>query len=256
MKETIYTIPVSEAFEKPCECPICNLENRFENDRVNYYLGPSLMEPENRIETNEKGFCAKHFAMMYDTRTNRLGLGLILHTHLHEQNQNIEKLAHSAGKQELKADGGKKSFFAARKGSGDSVKAADNLLKYIAKQEAECCICQDLVKTMDRYYDIILHMYFSEQDFRNRFEQGLGFCMPHFARLIQTAKSSLSGAKQEEFLGKLIQMQVANLKRIEGEVEWFTKKFDYRNQDADWGNSRDAVSRGIEKLTGLTNLEQ
>lgn len=43
MKETIYTIPVNEAFEKPCECPMCNLENRFENDRVNYYLGPSLM---------------------------------------------------------------------------------------------------------------------------------------------------------------------------------------------------------------------
>lgn len=58
MKETIYTIPVNEAFEKPCECPMCNLENRFENDRVNYYLGPSLMEPENRIETNETGFCA------------------------------------------------------------------------------------------------------------------------------------------------------------------------------------------------------
>ena len=82
MKETIYTIPVNEAFEKPCECPMCNLENRFENDRVNYYLGPSLMEPENRIETNETGFCAKHFKQMYDTRANRLGLGLILHTHL------------------------------------------------------------------------------------------------------------------------------------------------------------------------------
>ena len=71
MKETIYTIPVNEAFEKPCECPMCNLENRFENDRVNYYLGPSLMEPENRIETNETGFCAKHFKQMYDTRANR-----------------------------------------------------------------------------------------------------------------------------------------------------------------------------------------
>ena len=92
MKETIYTIPVNEAFETPCECPMCKLENRFENDRVNYYLGPSLMEPDNRIETNETGFCAKHFAMMYDTRANRLGLGLMIHTHMQEQNKKIEKL--------------------------------------------------------------------------------------------------------------------------------------------------------------------
>ena len=61
MKDTIYTIPVTEAYETPCECPLCALEARFENDRVNYYLGPSLMEPENRIATNDTGFCGKHF---------------------------------------------------------------------------------------------------------------------------------------------------------------------------------------------------
>ncbi|MBS5843994.1 MAG: ABC transporter substrate-binding protein [Clostridiales bacterium] len=254
MKETIYTIPVNEAFEKPCECPMCNLENRFENDRVNYYLGPSLMEPENRIETNEKGFCAKHFKMMYETRTNRLGLGLMLHTHLCEQNQKLEKLARSAAAQTT--DTPKKSFFASLKSGGENAKAAENLLKYIEDLEAECCICQDLVKTMERYCEVITHLYFTEKDFRDHFNGGLGFCMPHFAMLIRAAKKNLSGAKQEEFLGNLVRMQLSNLKRIEGEVEWFTKKFDYRNQDADWGNSRDAVSRSIEKLTGLTGLGQ
>ena len=78
MKDTIYTIPVTEVYETPCECPLCALEARFENDRVNYYLGPSLMEPENRIATNDTGFCGKHFGMMYKTQTNRLGLGLIV----------------------------------------------------------------------------------------------------------------------------------------------------------------------------------
>lgn len=253
MKETIYTIPVNEAFEKPCECPLCNLENRFENDRVNYYLGPSLMEPENRMETNEKGFCAKHFQMMYDTRTNRLGLGLILHTHLCEQNQKLEKLAHAPAGAE---PSGKKSFFASLKSGGDNAKIAENLLKYLEEQQKECCICQDLLKTMERYCEVITHLYFTEKDFRNRFDSGLGFCMPHFGVLLRAAKSNLSGAKQEEFLATLIRLQQSNLKRIENEVEWFTKKFDYRNQDADWGNSREAVSRSIEKLTGLTGLGQ
>ena len=46
------------------------------------------------------------------------------------------------------------------------------------------------------------------------------------------------------------------MQRIEAEVEWFTKKFDYRNKDADWGNSKDAIPRSIEKLTGLTELDK
>lgn len=254
MKETIYTIPVNEAFEKPCECPMCNLENRFENDRVNYYLGPSLMEPENRIETNETGFCAKHFKQMYDTRANRLGLGLILHTHLHEQNQKLDRMVHGAAAQN--AEPAKKSFFASLKSGGDHAKTAESLLTYLEELESGCCICRDLVKTMERYCEVITHLYFSEKDFRNRFDSGLGFCMPHFGMLLRAGKKNLSGARQEEFLGALIRMQLANLKRIEGEVEWFTQKFDYRNQDADWGNSRDAVPRSIEKLTGLSGLGQ
>lgn len=265
MKETIYTIPVNEAFETPCECPLCKLENRFENDRVNYYLGPSLMEPENRIETNETGFCAEHFAMMYDTQANRLGLGLMIHTHLCEQNERFGKISGLNGKESRQTDEDadandpkpvKRSFFASLKNGGDSTKAADAILKYIDEQQSSCCICRDLEKTMERYCEVITHMYFSEKEFRDRFDRGLGFCMPHLAMLIRAAKKNLSGSRQETFLNAVIRMQADNLKRIEGEVEWFTKKFDYRNKDADWGNSRDAVSRSIEKLTGLTGLEE
>ena len=45
MKETIYTIPVNEAYDVKCECPLCLLEHRFDADRLKYCLAPSLMEP-------------------------------------------------------------------------------------------------------------------------------------------------------------------------------------------------------------------
>lgn len=109
---------------------------------------------------------------------------------------------------------------------------------------------------MERYCEVITHLYFSEKVSGTGSDSGLGFCMPHFGMLLRAGKKNLSGARQEEFLGALIRMQLSNLKRIEGEVEWFTQKFDYRNQDADWGNSRDAVPRSIEKLTGLSGLGQ
>ena len=34
------------------------------------------------------------------------------------------------------------------------------------------------------------------------------------------------------------------------DVEWFTLKFDYRNQSKPWGNSKDAVPRAIALLGG------
>ncbi|MBR5280835.1 MAG: ABC transporter substrate-binding protein, partial [Clostridia bacterium] len=148
MQDTIYTIPVTEVYENPCECPLCALQRRFEQDRVQYYLGPSLMEPDNRIETNNAGFCGRHFSMMYATQTNRLGLGLILDTYMAEQNNRMRKMAGDAAAQVPE----KKSFLDALKPKPkDSAKAADAILAYWEEHEKECCICRDLEKTMDRY---------------------------------------------------------------------------------------------------------
>ena len=33
-------------------------------------------------------------------------------------------------------------------------------------------------------------------------------------------------------------------------VNWMIEKFDYRNKDADWKNSKDAIQRGMQKLKG------
>ena len=46
----------------------------------------------------------------------------------------------------------------------------------------------------------------------------------------------------------LTDIELKNFERLEGELEWFTAKFDYRNQDKPWGNSRDAVKRSVNKL--------
>ena len=38
------------------------------------------------------------------------------------------------------------------------------------------------------------------------------------------------------------------MKRIGEDVSWLVDKFDYRNNDADWKNSKDAIQRGMQKL--------
>ena len=44
---------------------------------------------------------------------------------------------------------------------------------------------------------------------------------------------------------------VENFKRVRDDLEWFTDKFDYRNADADWKNSKDALIRAIQKTNSL-----
>ena len=86
--EKIYTIPVNEAFEASaadpaCGCPFCTLYRKLEENELDLILGASMMEPDVRIKTNEQGFCKTHYDMMF-TRKNRLGMALMLESHLAE----------------------------------------------------------------------------------------------------------------------------------------------------------------------------
>ena len=80
MKETIYTIPINEAFDANTECPFCFIQDKLESDSVEYTIG-AVMAPEYRMESNKKGFCSKHFSMLYAI-PNKLSLALLLDTHL------------------------------------------------------------------------------------------------------------------------------------------------------------------------------
>ena len=40
------------------------------------------------------------------------------------------------------------------------------------------------------------------------------------------------------------------MKRLEDDISWFVDKYDYRNRDADWKTSKDAIQRGMQKLAG------
>ena len=44
-------------------------------------------------------------------------------------------------------------------------------------------------------------------------------------------------------------------KEMQKDLEWFTDKFDYRNADAPWKNSKDALPRTIQKTNSI-NVEK
>ncbi len=259
MKEKIYTIPVTEAFHEDCECPLCLLESKLENEYIDYYLGPSLMEPDCRIDTNKKGFCRRHFELLYNRQENRLGLGLVTDTHIREQ---LEKLREAAKATINSANGGKSSgqlfaSFAGKFGSkGQNGQGpASRLVKLLEELENNCTICGRLEYTMDRYLDVVMYLWSREEEFRKTFSEKKGFCLVHLKMLMLAAEKYLNANDSRRFLSELLEQQLENLDRIEKELEWFTKKFDYRYNDAPWGNSKDALPRSIQKLKGYCSFK-
>lgn len=258
MKEKIYTIPVTDAFKNDCECPMCILEKKLEDENVEYILGPFLMEPEGRIQTNKEGFCQKHFEMLYNTQANRLGLGLIVDTFLCEQNSILKKM-YSENEEVLRRDS---EISMIKNLSGkitskqtESKKFVDALIEKLDDLNSSCTICNRLNKTMDRYVDVILYLYFKEEDFKNMFDNQKGFCLKHLKLLLEGTKKYLAPKETAIFINKLMSIQIENMERIQEEVNWFTKKFDYRYNDAPWKNSKDALLRSIQKLVGYSNLK-
>lgn len=242
MKEKIYTIPVNDAYAAGGACPLCTLQHTLNDSLLDYYLGPSLMEPDVRKATNEKGFCRNHLDELYHRERNRLGLGLMLHTHtsdlVRDLNQNLTDSAPT----------GQARMFSGR--NKDFRQVLIRMAELIEKRAASCVICEQLEKTMDRYLDVIFYEYFIDPAFKKRFDEGSGYCLPHLASLLRGAAKYLNQNQAAEWVGKLSELQNRSLEELRDDVEWFTLKFDHRNFDKDWKNSKDAIPRTIHKIRG------
>ncbi len=250
MKQHIDTAPVWESYRQDCECPLCLLQAKVEASNVDYFLGESVMEPSQRIEVNKKGFCPGHFKMMYDAG-NRLGLALMTHTYMKETIKALKDNADRA-RSAAASDSGVALFkrFGGQKGGG--LADAANEVKKLANT---CLLCDRIRENMERYVYTLLYMYKHEPEFPKLFEQSKGMCLEHYAQALEMAQKHLSGEQLRRFVDTLTDIELKNFDRLSGEIEWFTNKFDYRNQDKPWGNSRDAVKRCVNKLGHQVILE-
>lgn len=102
---------------------------------------------------------------------------------------------------------------------------------------------------MDRYYATFFHLL-KEPEFRSRVENCKGFCVGHFAGLLEHAQTQLQEPHRQWFYTVIPELMQQNLARVKGDLDWFAAKFDYRNASADWKNSKDAVQRSMQKLGG------
>lgn len=259
MKERIYTIPINEAFDQDSECPLCICEAKLENDALEYFVGPAMMEPDCRIETNKTGFCAGHFTKLYNLQKDRLPLALVIDTHLTEQIKELEDIykKHEKSIKSLYEKGALEALSETIKGKNSSAgKAIDEIVSKLKNLKESCAICDKMGENMDRLIDNTLYLYKKEPDFKKKFAKSKGFCLKHLEALLVKSREVFSPVHQAEFLVDLFPLELRELNRVQDEVNYFTKMFDYRNAGADWKNSRDAVPRSIEKIAGALSLKR
>lgn len=241
MKEQLYTIPLNDAVNAGDECPFCFIERKVEQDLLDFVLGSgsSYMEADIREQTDRAGFCRRHFQEMFDYG-NTLGNAWILKTHYQKLLAEMQQqfTCFRSGKSTPK----KKWARAAENGNPIGI--------WVRKKKDSCYICSQFQDTCDRYTDTFFYLWRQDAAFRDRIASGKGFCLPHFGVLCEEAASRLNDREQEAFYACLLPLMEANMKRLSEDVSWLVEKFDYRNKDADWKNSRDAIQRGMQKLKG------
>lgn len=238
MKEHLDTIPVHEAFETDCECPFCALERTVEQKAIRYALGPaaSYMEPDVRAATDAAGYCRNHYKKMYDYG-NSLGSALMMQTYMVGLQKELDLQATAFEFPE------KKGLF--------SKKQTDELplLQWLKRKNSTCFLCSKVNYNMNRYYATFFHLI-KEAEFRTKVEGTKGFCLYHFEKLLENAQEYLANGQIEWFYRTVLALMKDNLARVQGDLDWFIEKFDYRNASAPWKNSKDAVSRSMQKLKG------
>ena len=228
--QQIYTIPVHEAFEAgaadhKCGCPLCALYRKLEENELDLILGASMMEPDVRIKTNEKGFCRTHYDMMF-VRKNRLGMALTLESHLNELKEDL-----STG---LIA--------------GLVTKPGFTPLKRIEKLEKSCYVCERIDFHFQHMAETVVLLFEAEEAFADQIKAQPYFCLPHYRLLLEKAQARLQKKKLADFFNIVEGVQKHYLDTLCEDVSWFCKKFDYRYEDEPWKNSKDSVERAMAFL--------
>lgn len=226
MRDDITSIPVSEVFEPRDGCPICRMRDMLEDRVVEYITGAAMMEPDVRIETNKQGFCFPHYQQMLKRR-NRLGVALMLESRLAELDKQVFAGLPLIGK-------------SGRKQGRDADAAAHS-----------CFICRQVDWAMARMLETVCRLWENERDFRRLFEEQPALCLPHFSALAAVARDKMSKKAAPDFEKAAAALCRNYLSALRDDVSHFCKMFDYRNtgEDADWGNSKDAIERAVWWLT-------
>lgn len=240
MKEKLYTIELTDAVNADEECCFCWLERKLEQENLEFVLGSSYMESDIREQTDRQGFCRHHTKMMYDYG-NSLGNAWILKSRLEYLNKELVQ-------QMKQYSPGKSVGFFERLKKAET--AGNGVEHWIRAEEGHCFVCGRMEGIYERMLDTFVYLLRNDAGFGEKLVNSKGFCVHHFADVLRVCERELTEGEKANWMPKLFALVSRNLDRVQDDIDWLIEKYDYRNKDADWRNSKDAVQRTMQKIVG------
>lgn len=240
MKEKLYTIELTDALHAEEECLFCWLERKLEQENLEFVLGSSYMESDIREQTDQAGFCRHHTKMMFDYG-NSLGNAWILKSRLEYLNQNLKQQMKTYGQE----PGG--GFLDRMRKNGGRMQGAS---AWIEQEESHCYVCTRMKGIYERMLDTFVHQLKHDAHFGEVLMNSRGFCIHHFKDIWNVCEEKLSKQEKDVWMPRLAELMSRNLDRVQEDINWLIEKYDYRNKDADWKQSKDALQRTMQKIAG------
>lgn len=226
MKENICTIPINDIFKPKDGCPMCRMEKMLEEQYVEFITGDAMMEPNIRIETNDKGFCKEHFNQMIRFG-KKLPNALMLETHLQEY---IDKC-----------------FAKPPKGKPDKKQ-----LETLEKLQSTCYVCDRIEHDMYHLMSTVFVEWQKGEEFRRLYKEQPYICLKHYIFILKAAqeKNGIPTKMMPDFYSDTYNLTQSYMKELKNDITHFCSMYDYRNRGGDWGNSKDSIERSVAFLTG------
>ncbi len=207
--------------KRDCECPLCEIRATVENNVVEQYLNEAVMAKTARQGVNEKGFCDRHFDMLFAGQS-KLGLALQCVTRMNVLKENLD--------------------------APSNVKSAQKRAKKVLSSIQTCVICDTVEDHMQRYYKTVAEMYYAEEDFRELLDYTKGFCLKDYAQLLLNAK--YAGLRAKEYVKVLAEKEKENFERVQNDLQTFCDSHDFRTAGRDLGTAKDSLKRTRIKIYG------
>jgi len=246
MKQEIFTFPLWDAFQENTECPLCHIMEKAEESYISGLFRDMVNDVNFHRSLEHMSFCSTHFQQLLNYR-DKFGLALIVDKILMHEMSKLRKFRRIMEVPYL-----------------PSKYHALNIIRKIFNRssnqydidESPCFLCIHSKDAMHSYAESIIQLWACNSKFQSLYENCKGFCFKHFYLLIEEAKCLLSGPQLKKFCEATFLLQENNLKRLNDELNWFIKKFNYYYIDSPWHTSRDSLKRCIFKIkSGFINKE-
>jgi len=111
-------------------------------------------------------------------------------------------------------------------------------------------ICPRIARTCRRYAFTVVREWERDEAFRAQLLGSQGFCLTHFALVMELAVEILPRQALTLWCEQIIPLQEKTMGDLQEELLAFTQRFDYRKSSGKWGSERDSLRRAIGRLEG------